>query len=326
MSADIRWGIAGLGSIAHTFAKDLALVQGGKLMAVASRNLQRSEEFAAIYGATHAYGSYDELFASNNVDVIYIATTHNHHEALSIAAMNNGKHVLCEKPLGVNLRQVKNMTACAEKNKVFFMEALWSRFNPSIQKVKQLVDSGVIGKIGYLHADFAFYALERKEESRLLNPDLAGGSLLDIGIYPIFLSYILLGLPKKIQSSSKFYKTGVEIQTTILFDYDEAQAMLFSGLTSKSEMRAEIAGSKGSIYIHPRWHETQGFSIEINGETETLSLPTLGKGYTYEIEEVQKCLSENKLQSDLWNHKNSIDLITLLDQIRTQNSIKFTFE
>lgn len=326
MNANIRWGIAGLGSIAHTFAKDLALVKGGKLMAVASRNLQRSEEFAAIYGATHSYGSYDELFASNSVDVIYIATTHNHHEALSIAAMNHGKHVLCEKPLGVNLKQVKNMIACAERNKVFFMEALWSRFNPSIQKVKNLVDSGAIGKIGYLHADFAFYALERSEEGRLLNPDLAGGSLLDIGIYPIFLSYLLLGLPKKVQSSSKFYKTGVEIQTSVLFDYDEAQAMLYSGLTSKSEMRAEIAGSKGSIYIHPRWHETQGFSIEINGETETISLPTLGKGYTYEIDEVQKCLSENKLQSDLWNHKNSIDLITLLDQIRTQNRIKFTFE
>lgn len=326
MSANIRWGIAGLGSIAHTFAKDLALVQGGKLMAVASRDFQRSEEFATTYGAAHAYGSYDELFTSNSVDVIYIASTHNHHEALSIAAMNHGKHVLCEKPLGVNLNQVKNMIACAERNKVFFMEALWSRFNPSIQKVKYLVDSGAIGKIGYLHADFAFYALERSEEGRLLNPDLAGGSLLDIGIYPIFLSYLLLGLPKKIQSSSKFYKTGVEIQTTILFDYDEAQAMLYSGLTSKSEMRAEIAGSKGSIYIHPRWHETQGFSIEINGETETINLPTLGKGYTYEIDEVQKCLSENKLQSDLWNHKNSIDLITLLDQIRTQNSIKFTFE
>lgn len=326
MSANIRWGIVGLGSIAHTFAKDLALVQGGTLTAIASRSLQRSAEFGAIYGVKHVFGSYDELFASNTVDVIYIASTHNHHEALSIAAMNHGKHVLCEKPLGVNLSQVKNMIACAKRNKVFFMEALWSRFNPSIQKVAHLVESGAIGKIGYLHADFAFYALERKEDSRLLNPDLAGGSLLDIGVYPIFLSYLLLGFPKKIQSASKFYKTGVEIQTAILFDYEEAQAMLYSGLTSKSEMRAEIAGSKGSIYIHPRWHETQGFSMEIDGETETVSLPTIGKGYTYEIQEVHQCLNENKLQSDLWSHQNSLDLITLLDMVRAQNDIKFTFE
>lgn len=321
-----RWGIVGLGSIAHSFAKDLALVAQGTLVAVASRSLEKAKEFGGIYGAEHAFGSYEALFASEVVDVVYIATPHNLHEEISILAMNHGKHVLCEKPMGVNRGQVERMIAASQKNNVFLMEALWSRFNPSIRKAKELVDAGKIGSLSYLHADFAFYALERSEEGRLLNPALAGGSILDIGIYPIFLSYFLLGMPLKIQSASRFHNTGIELQTAMIFEYKTAQAILYSGLNSKSEMKAEIAGTKGSIYLHPRWHETQGFTIEVDQLTEINELPTLGKGYTHEIDEVHRCLEANQKQSHLWSHQNSLDLIRLLDEVREQNHIKFAFE
>ena len=326
MENKIRWGILGPGRIANSFAKDLRLTETSELVAVASRNLSRASEFAKEYNAKYAYGSYEELFNSPDVDVIYIATPHTHHAALAITAMEHGKHVLCEKPMGVNKNEVTRMIAAAQKNKVFLMEALWTRFNPSINKIKELVDNNKIGSIGYLQADFAFYALDREEEGRLLNPALAGGSLLDIGIYPIFLAYLMLGKPTNILASSKFHSTGAEIQTSLIFEYDKAQAMLYSGLTSNSEMKAKITGTKGSIYIHPRWHETNGFTIEINGEKEDFEEPTIGKGYSHEINEVNSCLASGKLQSDLWSHQNSLDLIEILDQIREQVGIAFPFE
>ncbi|WP_299536582.1 Gfo/Idh/MocA family oxidoreductase [Ulvibacterium sp.] len=326
MGDTIRWGIIGPGKIAHSFAKDLKLVSDGVLTAVASRDITKAELFAKEYNAKHAFGSYEELFNCVEVDAIYVATPHNLHAQWSISAMDHGKHVLCEKPMGVNLTEVKEMIASALQNQVFLMEALWSRFNPTIRKVKQLIDTGELGDIGYLHADFAFYGLDRSEEGRVLNPYLAGGSLLDIGIYPIFLAYTMLGKPKAIKATSKFYKTGVEIQTSMIFEYEKAQALLYSGLTSNSEMKAEIAGSKGSVFIHPRWHEAQGYSMEKDGTLDKFNLPTKGKGYTYEIKEVHSCLKSGKLESALWSHQNSLDLIGLLDEVRRLAGILFPFE
>ncbi|SKB45540.1 Gfo/Idh/MocA family protein [Maribacter arcticus] len=322
----IKWGIVGAGNIAHSFSKDLALVSGGELTAVASRNLDKAQSFATEYGAPNAYGSYEELFNSKMVDVIYIATPHTTHARLSIAAMKAGKSVLCEKPAGVNKGEVEEMIKVAKENKVFFMEALWTRFNPTIKKVKELVDNGTIGDIGYLHADFAFFALDRDENGRLLNPELAGGSLLDIGIYPIFLSYLMLGMPKDIKASANFHKTGVEVQISMIFNYEKAQAILYSGLNSNSEKKAEIAGSKGSIFVHPRWHETSGYTLEIDGDSSVVELGKVGKGYTYEIEEVHNCLNAGKTESDLWSHQNSRDLIEIMDTVRNKVGIVFPFE
>ncbi|WP_405381881.1 Gfo/Idh/MocA family protein [Maribacter sp. LLG6340-A2] len=322
----IKWGIVGAGNIAHSFSKDLALVEGGTLVSVASRSLEKAQAFANEYGAPNAYGSYEELFKSNTVDVLYIATPHTSHAELSIAAMKYGINVLCEKPIGVNKGQVKEMFQVARTQNVFLMEALWSRFNPTIKKVKELVDNGTIGDIGYLHADFAFYALDRDENGRLLNPSLAGGSLLDIGIYPIFLSYLLLGMPKDIKASAHFYKTGVEMQVSMIFDYESSQALLYSGLNSNSEMKAQIAGSKGSIFIHPRWHETTGYTLEIDGDSTVNEVGKLGKGYTHEIEEVHSCLQAGKKESSLWSHQNSLDLIEIMDIVRNKTDIVFPFE
>ncbi|WP_419211159.1 Gfo/Idh/MocA family protein [Maribacter sp. X9] len=322
----INWGIIGAGNIAHTFSKDLKLVENGKLVAVASRSLEKATTFANEYNAPLAFGSYEELFQCKEVDVIYIATPHTNHAELSIAAMKAGKNVLCEKPAGVNKGQVLEMVKTAKKHNVFFMEALWSRFNPTIIKVKNLIDTGTIGKVGYLHADFAFYGLDRDVNGRLLNPDLAGGSLLDIGIYPIFLSYLLLGMPKDIKASVNFNETGVEVQTSMIFNYGNAQSVLYSGLNSNSEMNAQISGSEGSIFIHPRWHETTGYTLVKDGEKTIHEIGKLGKGYTYEIEEVQNCLSHGKLESDLWSHQNSLDLIELMDTVRSKTGIVFPFE
>ncbi len=326
MKSSIGWGILGPGKIAQKFVDDLKLVEGGRLTAAASRSLKRAESFAQKNRAEYAFGSYEELFSCDAVDVIYVATPHTGHMEWAIKAMQAGKHVLCEKPLGVNLAEVQEMISTAKENKVFLMEALWSRFNPAIQRVKQFIDEGKLGKVGYIHADFAFYGLDADEEGRILNPDLAGGSILDIGIYPIFLAYLFLGKPIRIKSTSNFHKTGAEIQTSMIFEYEEAQAILYSGLTSESSMRAEIQGTRGSIYIDPRWHETDGFSIHTKNSEKRVDSPTKGKGYSHEIEEVHYCLKKGKLQSDLWSHQNSIDLISLLDEVRRQSGVVFPFE
>lgn len=326
MEKEIRWGIAGLGNIAHKFADDLKLVPGSVLKAVGSRQLDKASAFGQSHGAEHYFGSYQELFECDDVDVVYIATPHTSHAGLSKLAMNHGKHVLCEKPLSTNRTEASQMIEVALTNKVFLMEALWSRFNPSILKVLDRVDKGDIGKVKYIHADFAFYSLDRSEEGRLLNPELAGGSILDIGIYPIFLAYLFLGMPHKILATSNFYKTGVEIQTSMIFSYPEAQAILYSGLNSRSEMKAEISGTEGSLFLNPRWHEAQGYALEVNGQLDHFDHPTTGMGYVYEIEEVNRCIRSAQLQSELWNHQNSLDLLEIMDEVRTQGGVIFPFE
>ena len=326
MGEKVRWGIIGLGNIARNFVKDLALVNEAQIYAAASRNLEKAKGFADEYNIPNAFGSYKELLECKEIDAVYIATPHTSHCELSIMAMEHGKHVLCEKPMGINRVEVEKMIVAAQLNKVFLMEALWSRFNPSILKVKQLVEAGDIGPLAYLHADFAFYAMDRDFKGRVLNPELAGGSLLDIGIYPIFLAYLLLGKPDQILSTSSFHDNGTEIQTSMIFKYPKAQAILYSGFTSRSEMKAEISGEKGTIYIPTRWHEAQAYIVEKNGEKEEFSLPTTGRGYFYEIKEVNECINHGKLESSLWSHQNSLDLINIMDIVRKQNGIEFPFE
>lgn len=322
----MRWGIIGLGKIANTFAKDLQLVEEAELVAVASRDIEKAKVFGKAYNAKNIFGNYNELFTCNEVDVIYIATPHTSHAALSMAAMRLGKHVLCEKPAGINSKEIAQIITVAREHNVFFMEALWSRFNPTIKKVKELADKGTIGTIGFLSASFAFYAMDRDEESRLLNPEFAGGSILDIGIYPIFLAYLLLGKPNAIMAASNFSAIGTEIQTSIIFKYAKAQAILYSGFISDSDMSAEISGDKGVITILPRWHEATSFSIKTTEKEEILNLPKLGKGYTHEIEEVHSCIKEGRKESTLWSYKNSLDLANLLDEVRKQSGVVFPFE
>lgn len=326
METKIKWGIVGPGKIAHKFTADLKLFDDVELAAVASRSLDRAQSFADEYGFQKAFGSYEDLFASNTVDIVYIATPHNSHKELAIKAMESGVHVLCEKPMGVSKSEVEKLVNVAKQHQVFLMEGLWSRFNPSIQKVKHLVDQGTIGDVTYIHADFAFYALDRDPSSRTLNPDLASGSLLDIGIYPIFLAYLILGMPDSIAAYSNFLPNTTEVQTSMIFQYPEAQAILYSGFSSKSKMEAELSGHAGEIFIEPRWHEANGFRLEKGDEVQTFDLPMEGNGFVHEIWEVQQCLKSEKLESDLWSHQNSLDLAELLDTVRKKTGIRFPFE
>lgn len=318
-----NWGIIGCGGIANKFAPDLVLNASASIAAVASRSLEKAHAFADKHGVKKAYGSYQELFNDPTIDIVYIATPHVSHAALSIEALKHGKHVLCEKPLAINAKETEEIIATAKKQKRFFMEALWTRFNPTFLKVKSLIDDNHIGAIQNINADFAFKS-NHPIEGRLFNINLGGGALLDIGIYPVFLSYALLGKPKNIIATSKFHEqTGCDIQTSIILQYDNAQAILYCGLTSNSDMTARISATNGNIHIEDRWHQSDHYTVIKEHENCTYHLPKTGGGYFHEIEECHKCLDNNQIESKLWSHQNSLELITLLDEIREQIGLKY---
>lgn len=315
----IRWGIIGLGNIAHQFAKDLMLVEDAELVAVASRNLDKAQEFAKNYNVKQVYDSYDAIMKDSKVDIFYIATPHNSHAALSVRALQNNKHVLCEKPIALNYDDALQMITASKENNRFFMEAFWTRFNPSFREAFAKIKNGEIGTIKYINADFAFSA-ETLEGigNRKTDINLGGGSLLDIGVYPLFLCYMVLGIPTEILAKSNFYKTGADLQTSMILQYENAQAILHSSFVSASNMIATINGSKGTINLNALWHEAQSYTLSVNNNKEEFLLPTKGKGFTYEIEECHHCIRKNKIESQLWSHQNSLDLIKIVDEVRSQ--------
>ncbi len=317
----IKWGIIGLGNIANLFASDLKLIDEAELCAVASRDINKANEFAEKYDCNRFYGSYDELFADDQIDIVYIATPHDSHAELSIKAMENGKHVLCEKPLSLSYDDALRMTEASKKYDKFFMEAFWTRFIPSIQELLSKVKSGDIGEIKYINADFAF--INRELGNRLTDKKLGGGALYDIGVYPLFLSYIMLGIPKEIMAKSIYHTTGVDLQTTMILQYESAQAVLHAGLVSASDMKATISGTKGRIDIDSPWFMTDGYSVFENEEGKKFKISNIGKGYAHEAIECHACIKNNEIESKLWSHQNSLDLSKITEVVRNQIGLEF---
>ncbi len=326
LSNKIKWGIIGCGNIANKFCLDLALMEDATITAVASRSIKKAQNFAKIHNAKKAHGSYDELFLDKDVDIVYIATPHVSHAVLSIQAMKNGKHVLCEKPLALNAKETNAIIASSNRTKRFFMEALWSRFNPSIVAIKKSIANDEIGQIKYINAEFSF-KLDKPIDSRVLNLDLGGGAILDIGIYPAFLAYLILGVPKNILAKSIFHKISkCDMQTSMIFNYDQAQAILYAGFTSNSVNSVRISGTEGQIIIPNSWHAAQEYKVIKNNEEVIFKLPTIGMGFSYEIVECHKCIRANKIESEVWSHQNSLDLITILDNIRDEVGLVYPQE
>ena len=313
----LRWGIVGLGKIAHKFADDLMLIDSCDLTSVASRQMEKAIDFGSKYNVSEHFDDYEALFKSESVDIVYIATPHHLHAELSVLAMKHGKHVLCEKPAALNPKELKWVLGAAEEYKRFYMEALWSRFNPSIHSVLAKIQRDAIGAIRYINADFCFQA-KYDAESRLFNPDLAGGALYDIGLYPLFLSYAILGVPDEILASSNPANTGVDMQTAVICKYPSAHAVLYSAFDVNSKMEARIYGADGDIFISDRWHETSGYKIQTRSGASEHTLGRKGHGYVYEIQECVKCIRDGALQSALWSWNDSLCLAEMIDNVASQ--------
>ncbi|MEN2416413.1 Gfo/Idh/MocA family protein [Flavobacterium mesophilum] len=318
----IKWGIIGLGNIANQFANDLLLLEDAELTAVASRDLAKADDFAKKYNCSRTYDSYEALFEDQEVEIIYIATPHNSHADLSIKALENGKHVLCEKPMALSYKDAERMIEASKKHNRFFMEAFWTRFNPSIKEVLQKVKSGEIGDVKYINADFAFRGSET-ENQRLFDKNLGGGALFDIGVYPLFLSYIVLGNPKEITAKAIKHKNDIDLQTSMILQYESAQSILHASIVSDSEMKAVIAGNKGRIELNAPWFVADGYALIKEEEKTSFSFPTLGKGYSHEIIECHECIRNGQIESELWSHQNCLDLSGIVAEIKTQIGLKF---
>lgn len=324
MSRKIKWGVIGLGKIAGKFCEDIHLVPAAELFAVASRSLDNAKSFAQTHGAQVAYGDYQSIMQDSHVDVIYIATPHTLHAELTIQCLEAGKAVLCEKPFAMNASQVQRMVHAAEKNNVFLMEAMWTRFFPSTRHVLDLVHKGTIGKVRMVQADFGFTA-DYDVDKRLFNKTLGGGSLLDIGIYPLYLSMICMGTPEDIQASAHIGPTGVDHSLGMLLKYPgDAQAVLSATLTATTQTEAWVHGSEKSIHMHQRFHHCETLSIYQGHELEsTIEFPHQGIGYHFEIQEVVDCLQAGKLESEKMTHQDSLNLISLLDQVREKIDLRY---
>ena len=316
----IRWGILACGGIARKFADDLTHAKNGHLAAVSSRDIKRAQEFASHYDpSVKAFGSYEDMLSSGEIDVVYIASPHGLHYEHTMLCLEAGIPVLCEKAFAINSKQVAAMIAKAREKKLFLMEALWTRFHPSIAKLQEIIASGVIGDIKHVVADFGFKA-EYDEEARWFNPHLTGGSLLDIGIYPLFISKLLLGQPLEMKATGVMAPSGVDMNCSIATKYASgATASLFSTFAAQTDTTCTVYGTLGKIYMHPRFHETKGMTLTIYGGEETvMETERLGWGYSYEADAVQVDLHAGRTENAWMSHQFSQELMGLLDEIRSQ--------
>lgn len=324
MAKMIKWGIIGLGKIAHKFAEDIKVIPNAQVWAVASRNLARAEDFAKRFDVKNAYGSYAEIIACPELDVVYIATPHAGHLGNTLMCLEHKIPVLCEKPIAMNSEELRKMINLAVFQKTFLMEALWTRFLPTIDKTLQLIADGVIGEVRTIKADFGFSA-KRDPKSRLFNQSLGGGALMDVGLYPVFLAVLLFGKPKSISAEASIGPTNVDEDCGILLKFPEQRlAILHASIITKTKTEAIIYGEKGMIHIHGRWHEPTSMSLHIEGEeVQDFFFDYDSHGYKYEILEVMDRLKKGKTQSEKMSHDFSMLMMNVLDDIRIQAGILY---
>ncbi|HMR90178.1 MAG TPA: Gfo/Idh/MocA family oxidoreductase [Saprospiraceae bacterium] len=324
MQNKIKWGILGCGKIALKFAADLAISDGGYLYAVASTSKDKQKIFSDIYPDILTFDSYEDLAACAEIDAIYVATPHAFHMTHSTLCLEYGKAVLCEKPMALNSDQVQKMIDTARAHKVFLMEAMWTAFLPAIQYVIHNIQEGTIGVVKHISADFGFKAVY-DAKSRLFDLHLAGGSLLDIGLYPVMMALLVLGEPTSITASAQLAPTGADESCTMLLTYaNGATASLFCTLGAHTDTKCEIYGSEGKITIPGRFHEQDHYLIKMGQGDETkISVGKKGLGYAHEIEHVASCLQEGKTESPIMDFDMSTTLIRILDEIRRQIGVKY---
>lgn len=321
----INWGIIGPGRIAHKFASDLQLSEFGELLAVASRNQERAEGFGSQYGATKFFDTYQQLVEEPNIDIVYIATPHHLHFENALMCIQHGKSVLCEKPMGLDFSQVETLVEEAKKHDVFLMEGMWTRFIPATNKLLELLERHIIGELIQVHADFGFKG-DYDPENRLFNKALGGGSLMDIGIYPVYISQLLFGAPVEVSANARMSETGVDASLNMIFTNENGtMSNLHSSFEHFSPLEAVIYGTEGHIKLHTPFHHSEKISVYKNNElVEEIDLPINGYGYFYEIEEANKCLINGRKESSAYSLSNSLSLIETLDRVKAEIGLDYS--
>src|SRR6478609_5901202 len=327
MSTKIRWAILGCGKIARKFAADIKLVKDAELIAVAAREQSSADAFAKDFPAKYKHNSYEALVQNPEVDVIYVATPHGLHHEHVMLCLEHKKAVLCEKAFALNFKQAKEMVAFAKEQKTFVMEAFWTRFLPHYLVLKKLLQEGRVGNIKYLHAEFGFIPTP-PVAPRIYDPALGGGSLLDIGIYPVFFALDVLGKPDEIEATMTKASTSVDEQCSIQFKYKSgAIAQLFSTFTSNLQTGADIGGDKGRLRLTHRFHGPTTSLEFYPGNTDTREVipfdKAQGNGYEYEAMHVTECLQKGLAESPVLTLEKTLLLMETLDTIRKKAGIHY---
>jgi predicted dehydrogenase len=321
---EYNWGIIGAGNIAGNFAEDLKLLPQAKLKAVSSRSAERAAEFAKKYNIPCWYDSWDAMAADPGIDIVYVATHHPFHFQNTRTCLEAGKAVLCEKPMTMNRRELEILVRTARGKKVFLMEAIWSRFLPSIKKVLEFQNSGELGQLTNVDADFGF-RLEFDPEHRLFDPVKGGGALLDIGIYPVFISQLMAGPPEQIKATARFAPTGVDSSCNMIFEQvNEVVSSLSCTLLSDTPTEANIMFEHGWIRMESWWLTPGPLTIHRKGrKPQRMEFREPGRGYHYEAAEVMQCLDRGLKESPSLPLRFSLDLMGTLDRVRVACRISY---
>ncbi|HEU5110145.1 MAG TPA: Gfo/Idh/MocA family oxidoreductase [Micromonosporaceae bacterium] len=320
----VRWGILSTGGIATKFVQDLRLLPDAEAVAVGSRSVGAAEAFAARHDVPRAYGTWADLAADPDIDVIYVATPHSGHFAATDVCLSAGKAVLCEKPFTLDRATSAELIDQARKRGVFLMEAMWTRLNPSILRARELVADGAIGEVTTVQADFGV-AGPFPPEHRMRAKALGGGALLDLGVYPVTIAHLFLGAPDQVTAWAHLTDEGVDENTGIVLGYDSgAVAALTCGIVGATPVGAAITGTLGRIEITPPAFVPSGFTLHRHGaDPEVVSLPFPGNGYQYEAAEVGRCLRAGEVESPFVPHAVTLEIMGLLDDIRAQIGVSY---
>jgi len=323
VSREIRWGIVGPGRIAESVVQDFPVVDGARAVAVASRSLDRAKGFADRHGLERAYGSYAEIIADPDVDVLYLATPHPQHHALALAGLRAGKALLVEKSFTATTAGAAEVIDLARETGIFVMEAMWTRFQPAVVALRELVADGAIGQVRSVQADLGV-AREYDPTDRLFDLALGGGALLDLGVYVVSFAQMLLGTPERVVAAGSLFPSGADAEASLLLDYgDGRSATLMTSLRNALPGQARVFGTTGWIDVLPRFHHPTTIVLHRAGaEPETITRPTIGAGYAHELIEVTEGVRAGRSESAVMPLADTLAVQTLLGEAAGQLGVR----
>lgn len=324
MDKKLRFGIVGTGTIAHRFANAIKNVPEAELVAVASRTKENAENFGDEFGIPIRFDSYEKMAQSDIIDAAYIAVPHSGHIDCSCLMMNNGKHVICEKPMAVNTAEAEEMFRCARENNVLLMEAMWARLVPGTLKMLELVKSGVLGEILGVEGKFCYTMDEDEMGHHVFKPENGGGSLLDVGVYGLnFASWYLGKDVTAINAQCDTYG-GVDSHTCVILKYASgAIADISSAILLRKPNEGYVYGTKGYARL-PRFYAPQEIEIRLNsGEAENISVPYAGNGFEEQIKHFCECVALGLKESPINTAEQTLYITKQMDEIRKMTGIVY---
>jgi predicted dehydrogenase len=324
----IRWGILATGRIAHAFVGGLQAIPDAEIAAVGSRTQAAAEEFGAKYNIPRRHASYEALARDPDVDIIYISTPHPMHAENMVLCLENGKHVICEKPFTINARQAEQAIQKAREKGLFLMDAMWTRFLPAHVRARQIVESGQIGDPWMIAADFGF-RVPFDPKSRLFAPELGGGALLDVGVYVITFASSFFGMADRVTAQARRGATGVDEQTIMQLAYPGGQyAALSCAVRLRTPQEAVIAGTEGYLTLPSQWYKTQKLRLSLVDQPEqVIEVPFgVGNGYNFQAEEAMRCIRAGQTESRVMPLDETLANMRIMDAIRSQIGVKYPGE